>query len=98
MAFWAPDGRTLYYGRSVGRVFFAARVRRGPVPSVLSIDTLFAEPDLGVIPFPGATLHPDGDRFIFAVYPDAGGPDDATAATGRLVLVQNFFGELKANH
>ena len=94
IAFWAPDGSTLYYGRSVGRQFFAARMRRDPVPSVLSTSALFAEPGLGVVPFPGAALHPAGDRLIFAVYADVGGTDDRTSEPGRLILVQNFFEEL----
>lgn len=94
VAFWAPDGSTLYYGRSVGRQFFAAKVRRDPVPSVLSTDALFAEPGLGVVPAPGAALHPAGDRFIFAVYAGVGGADDRTSEPGRLILVQNFFEEL----
>jgi serine/threonine-protein kinase len=92
---WAPDGKTLYYAKSVGRSFFAARIRRDPLPSVTSIDTLFAEPGLGVIPAPGA-LHPAGDRFVFAVYADGSSPDASASEPGRLILVQNFFAELKA--
>lgn len=92
--FWAPDGATLYYGRSVGRQIFAARLRRDPVPIVLSDEVLFGDPGMAAIPFPGAALHPDGDRFIFAVYADMDRPDGGTSAPGRLILVQNFFEEL----
>ncbi len=92
---WAPDGETLYYGRSVGRAFFAARVRADPVPSVTSIDSLFAEPGLGAIPSLGA-MHPGGDRFIFAVYAGGGTPNEHGSERGRLILVQNYFTELRA--
>jgi Tol biopolymer transport system component/tRNA A-37 threonylcarbamoyl transferase component Bud32 len=95
LPFWAPDGKTLYYGRSVGRAFFAARVREDPVPSVISTDSLFAEPGLGAIPSLGA-MHPGGDRFIFAMYAGGDTPDERASERGRLILVQNFFEELKA--
>jgi hypothetical protein len=93
--FWAPDGRTLYYGTRIGRWFIAAHIQKGPSPRVLSIDSLFGDPGIGQIPAPGSTLSPDGERFILAVYPDAGGPDGDTSATARLILVQNFFEELR---
>jgi hypothetical protein len=46
-------------------------------------------------PFTGTALHPDGDRFIFAVA--SGDPDAQGEATApqRIILVKNFFEELK---
>ena len=52
--------------------------------------------DFDVEPFPGSALHPDGDRFILArnatdpTVPEGGGSDPQ-----RLILVQNFFEELR---
>ena len=45
-------------------------------------------------PFSGSGLHPDGDRFIFAQSVGAGA-EDAGAEPVRLILVQNFFEELR---
>jgi hypothetical protein len=73
----------------------AARLQREPVPTVLSLDTLFAPIGQAAMPVAGSGLHPDGDRFIFALAgsdPQTGG--EATAPQ-RLILVQNFFEELK---
>ena len=71
----------------------AAHLQRDPVPRVVSVDTLFSDPGIGQIPAPGETLHPAGDRFIFAVHPntgDTGDPDATASGPGRLILVQNF--------
>ncbi len=93
--FWSPDGTTLYYGTRIGRWFVAARLLRDAAPRVLSIDTLFGDPGIGQVPMPGATLNPAGDRFILAVYPDPADRGAANSKPERLVLVQNFFEELK---
>lgn len=93
--YWSPDGRTLYYSSGTGRPFMAARLQREPVPAVLSLDTLFSPPVRPFEPFPGPALHPDGDRFIFGVRDaDAGAEGEATAPQ-RIILVKNFFEELK---
>ena len=73
----------------------AARLQREPVPAVLSLDTLFASPALTPAPSPGSALHPDGDRFIFAVQGGDPGAEDEATAPMRLILVKNFFEELK---
>jgi Tol biopolymer transport system component len=87
--FWSPDGNTLYYTRPPG-VFTAARIERDPVPVVVSRDSLFTvTPGIGRV-FQGSGLHPDGDRFILARTVDT--TDDAPQ---RLILVLNFFEELK---
>ena len=73
----------------------AARLRRDPVPVVLSTDSLFTRsPDTE--PFPGSALHPDGDRFIFAQNAVAATvPENGDSQPERLILVQNFFEELR---
>jgi serine/threonine-protein kinase len=93
--YWSPDGRTLYYQAGNGRALVAARLQREPVPAVLSLDTLFTPAVFPIEPFPGTALHPDGDRFIFAVA--SGDPDAQGEATApqRIILVKNFFEELK---
>jgi hypothetical protein len=75
----------------------AARLRRGPLPAVLSADTLFTVDGItGRVG--GNALHPDGDRFVFALSPlfgSLGSTEVAEAATQRrVILVQNFFTEL----
>ena len=94
--FWSPDGNTLYYLRGGGSVgtFKAARIQRNPVPVVLSTDSLFRVTGAGSAPTPGSGLHPDGDRFILAR--NVGTAEaEVGAAAQRLILVQNFFEELK---
>ena len=93
-AFWSPDGNTLYYARSPG-VFTAARIERDPVPVVVSRDPLFTVTQRIIRPFQGSGLYPDGDRFILAR--DVGTTDAAggAAVPQRLILIQNFFEELK---
>ena len=95
LPFWSPDRNTLYYATGPGQPFMAARRQRDPVPVVLSTDSLFTWSP-GTEPFPGSALHPDGDRFILA-RPDTTATDaDAGAAESeRLILVQNFFEELR---
>jgi Tol biopolymer transport system component len=93
---WSPDGTTLYFGalRGLSITMVAARLRRGPVLAVLSADTLFTVD--GITGRPGANaLHPDGDRFVFALSSSFGSTDAVEAATQRrVILVQNFFAEL----
>ena len=91
---WSPDGNTLYY--TPGQPFMAARLQLDPVPVVLSTDTLFALSGGGTEPFPGSALHPDGDRFIFARTVTAATVSEGGASEpDRLILVQNFFEELR---
>ena len=93
---WSPDGNTLYYGRSSGdgATIIAARIERNPVPVVISTDSLFTTPAL--LPYQGAGLHPDGDRFVFAQNVGAVAAEGGASVPDRLILVQNFFEELKA--
>ena len=91
--FWSPDGNTLYYSRGafLGGTFKAARIQRDPTPVVLSTDSLFTVASI-IAPTAGSVLHPDGDRFILA---QNVGAADAGGDTDRLILVQNFFEELR---
>ena len=94
--FWSPDGNTVYYWTpavSGESTFMAARIQRNPTPVVLPRDSLFTGDYLQAL----SDLHPDGDRLVV--------PQAVTAATNveagapeppRLILVQNFFEELKA--
>jgi len=93
--FWSPDGNTLYFARGGpdGATFFAAHLQRDPVPVVLSTDSLFRAVAGG--PLAGSGLHPEGDRFILVRTVGSPEPDDTTAEPARLILVQNFFEELK---
>jgi len=93
--FWSPDGSTLYYAMGPNQPFMAARLQRDPVPVVLSTDLLFSSRG-GREPFPGSALHPDGDRFILALDPaTATTPEDGASQRDPLILVQNFFEELR---
>jgi Tol biopolymer transport system component len=100
VAWWSPDGMTLYFGalRGLSITMVAARLSRGPALTVLSTDTLFTVD--GITGRLGANaLHPDGDRFVFALSPlftssisSTGAVEAATQQ--RVILVQNFFAEL----
>ena len=91
---WAPDGRTLYFLRPGSG---------GP------LDTLFAVPvdrTSGVVirdheprfvaNMQEWDLHPDGERFIAAVIPSAGGAPTADGSEeDRYLVVLNWFEELR---
>jgi Tol biopolymer transport system component len=89
---WSPDGGTLY-AFTPGLVI-AVRLRRDPVPAVLGVDTLFSNP-MRTPTATGRVLHPDGDRFILAVPPGSVEATDEEQQPDRLILVQNFFEELR---
>jgi serine/threonine-protein kinase len=91
---WSPDGGTLYAMTGLDQPVIAARLQRDPVPAVLGIDTLFVSPT-GSKPAPGTVLHPDGDRFILAVAAGSTETTDEVRNPVHLVLVQNFFEELR---
>ena len=94
--FWSPDGNSVYYTRpevgGAASTLMIARLQRNPVPVVLSTDSMFTPP--GIIRlFQGSGLHPDGDRLIWAR--DVGSSDAAPPEPDRLIMVTNFFEELK---
>jgi serine/threonine-protein kinase len=89
MARWSRDGRELFY-LSEGTELIAIPVTLGAgfssgVPHVLFKGGPIALPALGF------DVHPDGRRFLFARQVEKGGSDP-----DRLVVVENFFSELKA--
>ncbi len=97
---WSPDGNTVYYWRPEspgGWTFMAARIQREPTPVVLSRDSLFAREI--VQSFGGNVvaydLHPDGDRLILAQNAIGTVSEDEDSQPERLILVQNFFEELR---
>jgi hypothetical protein len=91
---WSPDGGTLYAFTGPDAPVVAIRLRRDPVPVVLSVDTLFTSPPFGSEPPPGSVLHPDGNRFILATDASAAAADELQRPD-RLILVTNFFEELR---
>ena len=94
--FWSPDGNTLYYARAEATgegTVMAARIQRNPVPVVLSTDSLFTGPYNQ--PFSGSGLHPDGDRWILAEDVGTADRDGGAAEPERLIMVTNFFEELR---
>ena len=90
---WSPDGNTVYYWRieSPGVwTFMAARIQRQPTPVVLSTDSLFTRE------YVAYDLHPEGDRLVAAQTVTAATVSEGgTTEPQRLILVQNFFEELK---
>jgi serine/threonine-protein kinase len=90
---WSRDGTTLYHGLGPRLPLRATRIQRGRVPVVLSTDTLSAVLGPPIEPRSQA-LHPDGDRFIFAVAEETEGGQGGEAGRERLVVVLNFATEL----
>ena len=97
---WSPDGNTVYHWRieSLGRyTSMAARIQRQPTPVVLSRDSLFTREMVvrsggNVVAY---DLHPDGDRLIVGRSATATNAAEIAAEPDRLILVQNFFEELR---
>jgi dipeptidyl aminopeptidase/acylaminoacyl peptidase len=82
--FWAPDGNVIYYGQN--GILKAADVG-------LEDGTLAVTGRREVGPYAGVVrdIHPDGDRFLLFSLGDA-----STATPTRLVVIANWFSELKA--
>jgi serine/threonine-protein kinase len=90
---WAPDGRELYY-LLPDRTLMAARIDAGATFTVLDREPLFAL-DQSIATDAWHTsyeLTPDGRQFVFISAPAmVAGAESG----GRLVLVENWFTELK---
>ena len=90
---WSPDGNTVYYWRNESSgvfTFMAARIQRQPTPVVLSTDSLFTRD------YVAYDLHPEGDRLVAAqTVTTATVSEGGATEPQRLILVQNFFEELK---
>ncbi len=87
---WSPDGRELFYASSEGMM--AVPVETEPTFTQGTVDLLF---DLGPYLRDGnrrIDISPEGDRFLML---KAGGGSDETAETPSIIVVQNWFEELK---
>jgi hypothetical protein len=92
-AAWSQDGMTVYHRRGASRTIVAARLQREPVLSVASVDTLFNLPNQLLLPLVPRSFHPATERWITVVSQNPA--DGSGEAETRLVLVQNFFEELR---
>ena len=101
---WSPDGNTVYYWRreSPGvftfmATFMGARLQRQPTPVVLSRDSLFTREMVvsGVGNVVAYDLNAEGDRLIVAQSAMGTTAAESAAEPDRLILVQNFFEELR---
>jgi hypothetical protein len=91
---WSPDGQELFYVGSEGMM--AVPIETEPTFTQGTVDLLF---DLGPYwrPSEGTAsrridISPEGDRFLML---KAGGRSDETAETTSIIVVQNWFEELK---
>ena len=74
-----------------------ARIQRQPIPVVLSRDSLFTREIVvssagNVVAY---DLNAEGDRLIVAQTTGTADTDESAAEPQRLILVQNFFEELR---
>ena len=97
---WSPDGNTVYHWRNESPgvwTFMAARIQRQPTPVVLSRDSLFTRE--AVVTSGGNVvaydLNAEGDRLIVAQTATGTNAAEIAAEPNRLILVQNFFEELR---
>jgi len=83
---WSADGRSLYY--VTGNAIVQARLAPGPVPRVLSRDTVFARVAAPIAPYGDAnfSLSRDGSRIVTPI-PESGGY--------QLVVVPNWITEFR---
>jgi eukaryotic-like serine/threonine-protein kinase len=91
---WSGDGRELFYGTPEG--LKAAQIQTSPSFRVVSTESLFRYPP-GVIPSRARgwyDVSPDGQRFLMARPTQFGTSSEDRPV--ELILVENFFKELKA--
>ena len=95
---WSDDGRELFYRRNSDGAIITVSVETGPIfghadPSVL-IETEYADVGVGV-----PTVNYDYDtqrqRFLMVKEDTAAEENDGSSAEPRIIVVQNFFEELK---
>jgi len=91
---WSPDGRELFYAGSESMM--AVPIETEPTFTQGTVDLLF---DLGPYRRPSGeegnrriAISPEGDRFLML---KEGGGSDETAETTSIIIVQNWFEELK---
>ncbi len=92
---WSPDGNTIYYWTlgpgSAIKSLIATRIERGPPFVVISRDTVLT----GAYRGSDSHLHPDGDRLVISQSISASGANATADAAQRLLIVTNFFEELR---
>jgi hypothetical protein len=93
MPSWSRGGTSVHVRVNTPRIMVAARLQQQPVLSVVSLDTLFVTPPQMMVQLAPKSFHAATQRWIMAVSPDAG--LDGAGMRPRLVLVQNFFEELR---
>ena len=90
---WSPNGREFFYVGSEGMM--AVPIETEPTFTQGTVDLLF---DLGPYFKPSQSpnrridISPEGDRFLLL---KTGGESDETAETTSIIVVQNWFEELK---
>jgi serine/threonine-protein kinase len=92
---WDPSGAALYY--MSGPDLVRREVRLGDSPALGSEDVLFTVADTEVSSlYRQYDIHPDGSRFVFVTSgAGAGGPELELQGIGPVLLVVNWFEELR---
>ena len=90
---WSPDGKYVYFWRSgtPNDTLFRTRIERTPSVVVQAPEVVVVMDAAGIQNW---DLHPDGRRFIVAVF-GAEAPTAATSRPARYLILQNWFGELR---
>ena len=84
---WSPDGRELFYRN--GPALLVAAVETTPDFRVRSRQLLFQRPYAEWVDHSNYDVHPDGERFVMMK------PVEEEASSARLVVVLNWFEELR---
>ena len=89
---WSPDGRELFYRDQGGGQVLSAPVQTDPTFQPGNPEVLF---EGQYYPARGRTydIAPDGQRFLMI---KEGTETDDTSAAGQIIIVENWFEELKA--
>jgi eukaryotic-like serine/threonine-protein kinase len=87
---WSRDDRELFFIDN-RQDFVVVRLRTQPTLDVSQPRRLFSAGDFTFPGGPGFDISPDGQRFLFTRLVGSGGP-----AREELIVVQNFFDELRA--
>ena len=95
---WSPDGRELYYLTSNGDAVMSVPVNTESTFSYEKAKELFrGDFVFGYTEMPPYDVHPDGERFLMML-PDSSTDQESTqetAAHQKIIIVQNWFEELK---
>ena len=88
---WSPDGRELFYRGLEWEKLIKVDITTQPEFSIGSPHVLFEHAGGGGNPIRGYDITPDGQKFLFVVYPGSKPVEVVT----KLILVQNWFEELR---